>query len=76
MEGGPNGQGLKGVIADNQGGAIVFWDSTSAFNCRAYADRLGSNGDLLWASPAPVCTLLSDERFLWCVDTDGRGGAS
>ncbi|MEW6685102.1 MAG: hypothetical protein AB1393_02715 [Candidatus Edwardsbacteria bacterium] len=74
VAGGPNNQGLNGVVADGQGGAIVFWDSTSSFDNRAYADRLGPNGNLLWAASAPVCTLLSGDRFLWCVGTDSRGG--
>lgn len=67
---------LPDIMYDGNGGAIITWtDVRSGTNADIYAQRLDSEGKLLWpADGVPVCTSICSERCR-SITTDGSGGA-
>jgi hypothetical protein len=45
------------IAADGEGGAVIVWaDERVDYNINIYAQRINSNGDLVWPEDTPVCT--------------------
>lgn len=63
------------AVADGAGGMIVSWLDARAVNYDVYAQRMNSNGDLLWPSTGlPVVTSVGDQTEFAMV-SDSLGGA-
>jgi hypothetical protein len=63
------------AVGDGLGGAIVAWvDRRSGTDSDIYAQRLGSNGDLLWAAAGvAVCSAAGDQFGLGMSSNAGNG---
>jgi len=70
------GSQLPDIVEDGTGGAIITWnDVRSGANPDIYAQRLDSEGRLMWpVEGVPVCTTACSERCRG-ITTDGAGGA-
>ncbi len=69
-----NNTGRATVVSDGNGGAIVCWSEAGAFG-DLYAQRIDSNGALLWPGGVLICsgTVAWGEAPQLC--SDGNGGA-
>ena len=59
-------------VADNAGGAIVAWKSSSG---NIYAQRIDESGVLQWGSAGMVVSAANGDQTLPQMTTDGNGGA-
>ncbi|MEW6685889.1 MAG: hypothetical protein AB1393_06750 [Candidatus Edwardsbacteria bacterium] len=74
VAGGSGDQGPNGVVEDMCGGVTISFGVAGPFpDGYLYATRLDKDGNFLWASPAPVCTI-AGEKDVSIICTDGRGG--
>ncbi len=63
------------VVSDGSGGAIIVWQDARNGLPDIFAQRVGANGNLLWAAGGiPVCDA-DDEQVNPKIVTDGSGGA-
>lgn len=64
------------IVSDGAGGAIIAWqDRRIGSNFDIYAQRVNSDGAVLWTSNGvPVCTAAFDQIFVKMI-SDGLGGA-
>jgi hypothetical protein len=65
------------AVSDGAGGAIVVWQDGrhGAGNYDIYAQRVDSDGNLLWATPGvPVC-IAANNQINPTIASDGAGGA-
>jgi hypothetical protein len=64
------------LVSDGSGGAIIAWqDSCSGSDYNIYAQRIGSDGVVRWATEgAPICTT-SGTQWIPQLVSDGSGGA-
>jgi hypothetical protein len=71
------------AISDGRNGLIIAWEDTRNGNIDIYAERIGTSGNILWASGGmPVCTDPGDQTGpeltatgdggLLCIWTDSR----
>ncbi len=69
-------QTLPVITTDGDGGSIIAWQhQTSMGLTDIYAQRIDSNGVLLWATDGvPVCTA-DDYQVMPAITSDGAGGA-
>ena len=73
------GQRLPRVVSDCAGGAIIVWTDLRNGASDVYAQRLGSNGELLWPTGAPstngvaVVTAFGNQVYLDAVSDDAGG---
>jgi len=70
-------QDQPAALPDGSGGAIIVWedDRDSFLNSFVYAQRIGGNGNKLWAPAGAYVTVSSGfKRGLRCIE-DGCGGA-
>ena len=69
-------QSAPRICSDGAGGAIIAWTDMRAFmDLNIYAQRVGSDGNVLWtADGVPVCTEIIHQR-LNDICADGFGGA-
>ncbi len=67
------------VVSDGAGGAIIVWTDLRNGASDIYAQRLGSNGELLWPTGAPstngvaVVTAFGNQVYLDAVSDDAGG---
>ena len=65
----------QGVASDGAGGAIVTWEDFRNFNADIHAQRVSSEGAVLWtADGVAVCTAPDDQIYPSAI-SDGAGGA-
>lgn len=63
------------ALPDGAGGAIIVWWDSRSGNSDIYAQRIDSDGDILWAADGiPVCSATGDQELPYII-TDGSGGA-
>ncbi len=62
------------LISDGNGGAIVIWTVQRPNDAQAYVQHVSSEGELLWGSGVPFCTVPAPQNVPF-LDPDGRGGA-
>jgi hypothetical protein len=63
------------VTADGEGGAFVSWYDGRSGTDDIYAQRIDSEGNILWAAEGvPICTA-SNRQYASKIITDGDGGA-
>ena len=64
------------ICPDGAGGAIIAWSDMREFmNYNIYAQRVGPDGNVLWAvNGVPVCTYAMHQRLNY-ICADGFGGA-
>lgn len=63
------------IVGDNAGGAIIVWEDSLNFYWDIYAQRISSNGTLLWSSGGVSICSASNTQANPRVDEDGLGGA-
>lgn len=62
------------IISDGSGGAIAAWEDTRNVHFDIYAQRIGTDGNILWKKDGvPVCTAEENQNKLRLV-SDGAGG--
>ncbi|TFG16906.1 MAG: hypothetical protein EU533_08655, partial [Promethearchaeota archaeon] len=63
------------ICSDNNGGAIITWESLGEMDYEIYAQRINSNGDSQWIKNGTIiCNEKSGQRYPQiCID--GKGGA-
>ena len=63
------------ITSDNAGGAIIVWEDSLSFYWDIYAQRISSNGTVLWTSTGVgVCTY-PNTQINPKIDVDDLGGA-
>lgn len=63
------------ICSDGAGGAIIAWKDARNGNYDIYAQRINSEGNVLWVgNGVPICTELNDQQNLQII-SDGTGGA-
>ncbi|MBU8922174.1 MAG: T9SS type A sorting domain-containing protein [Bacteroidales bacterium] len=63
------------IISDGSGGAIMTWFDQRSGTNDIYAQRVDSNGNILWTfNGVPVCTAANEQNWP-CIVSDGAGGA-
>lgn len=71
----PSDQSTPGICTDMNGGCIVAWsDWRSGIERDLYAQRLDSNGTLLWAVNGAVVTTKVEREHNERIISDGAGG--
>ncbi|MDI6817006.1 MAG: S-layer homology domain-containing protein [Actinomycetota bacterium] len=72
----PNNQIAPSIISDGEGGAITVWtDFRSGTDNDVYAQRMNSEGKVLWrANGIPIATG-SGDQVMPVIASDGSGGA-
>ncbi len=71
----PSKQKNVKIISDGSGGAIAVWEDSLAGFWDIYAQRISTNGVVMWATTGvPVCTAIMNQKNARLV-TDGLGGA-
>jgi len=67
-------QGLREILPDGYGGAILIWDDERNGNSDIYAQRLNSLGLPLWSENGiPIITAVSDQNIMHAI-SDQQGG--
>jgi pimeloyl-ACP methyl ester carboxylesterase len=71
-----NWRGYPKILQDSSGGAIIAWrDSRSGEGEDLYAQRVDSNGNVLWTTDGvPICTAEGQQAVSLLI-SDGSGGA-
>jgi predicted lipoprotein with Yx(FWY)xxD motif len=71
-----NDQEFPHIVSDGAGGAIIGWyDYRSGTNYDIYAQRVDSNGNVLWATNGEaICIASGNQSGPWMA-SDGSGGA-
>jgi len=68
-------QSYPQLISDGVGGAIIVWEYHLGGSARIYAQRVNSNGVMLWTTDGvPICTAAENQEHPQLV-SDGSGGA-
>ena len=63
------------LVSDGAGGAIIMWQDKRSGNYDIYAQRVDTNGTVLWTTDGvPICTTADDQGYSQLV-SDGAGGA-
>ncbi len=71
-----DGQEGPQMISDGTGGAIITWqDWRNGLNTDIYAQRIDSNGNLLWAANGTAISTASDNQEWPHLCSDGSQGA-
>lgn len=69
-------QSTPNICADGQGGCIVSWsDWRSGIERDIYAQRLDSNGNILWINDGVIVTNKPNREHNEKIVSDGQGGA-
>ncbi len=68
------------IISDGGGGAIVCWNDrrngrNGTYNDEVYAQRIGSNGNILWTTNGIKVTPANVWSYTYSMCSDGNGGA-
>jgi hypothetical protein len=75
----PNGQWKLNLISDGTNGSIISWtDSRNGIgsnNYDIYAQRVNSNGNIMWTNNGIVVSNANDEQFEQKIISDANGGA-
>jgi len=75
----PNEQSYPGITPDGSGGAIIAWEDLRNGNDRdIYAQRVDSNGNILWKVGGVIIfdsTVATNYIRVLQITTDGSGGA-
>jgi hypothetical protein len=74
------GQNEIKMISDGNGGVIICWNDkrnglNGIFNDEVYAQRIGSNGNILWTIDGIKVTPSNVYRYTNSMCSDGNGGA-
>ena len=73
-----NSQGKPNIISDGAGGAIIVWQDERDLlttGIDIYAQRIDSNGNLLWDPNGVPISTVDDDQSLPELVSDGAGGA-
>ena len=71
----PNDQLKPKMVSDGSGGAVIVWEDSRNGNLDIYAQRIDSNGNLLWQSDGvAICTTAQPQEWPQ-ITSDGAGGA-
>jgi hypothetical protein len=73
----PGKQWNPEIAPDGEGGAIVAWQDARSGedNCDLYAQRIGSDGVVTWASDGAVLCTAAGKQWCQAIASDGAGGA-
>jgi hypothetical protein len=68
------------IISDGSGGAIICWNDkrngrNGTYNDEVYAQRIGSNGNVLWTTNGIKVTPANVWSYTYSMCIDGNGGA-
>jgi hypothetical protein len=68
------------IISDGNGGAIICWNDkrhglNGTYNDEVYAQRIGSNGNILWTTDGIKVTPSNVWSYTYSMCSDGNGGA-
>ena len=75
---GDNTQGTPRIVSDGVGGAIIVWHDERDLlttGMDIYAQRIDSNGNLLWDPDGVAISTVDDDQSLPELISDGVGGA-
>jgi len=68
-------QWISYICSDGEGGAIITWIDDRGSDLDIYAQRVDSNGTVIWTTNGvPICTASNDQRIS-DICSDGIGGA-
>ncbi|MCZ7556198.1 MAG: T9SS type A sorting domain-containing protein [Bacteroidia bacterium] len=70
-----NVQMRPAIISDGQGGAIIAWEDYRGGLGDIYAQRVSSNGAVLWQNDGVPLATVSGTRYAPVIATDAAGGA-
>ncbi|MCK4539487.1 MAG: hypothetical protein KAV42_11885, partial [Candidatus Krumholzibacteria bacterium] len=66
---------LSEIVSDGAGGSIIVWQDNRNGDMDIYAQRIDSNGAVLWTiDGVPICTA-TGEQSIPRITSDGAGGA-
>jgi hypothetical protein len=72
---GKTGLGLGAMVSDGAGGAIITWHDRRDFYNGIFAQRIDSNGTVMWTTNGvTVCSLVEHQQYP-ALAPDGSGGA-
>jgi hypothetical protein len=72
---GQTGLALGGIVSDGAGGAIITWHDRRNFYNGIFAQRIASNGTVMWTTNGvTVCSLIEHQQTP-ALAPDGSGGA-
>jgi len=72
---GQTGLTLGGMISDGAGGAIITWHDRRDFDNGIFAQRIASDGTVMWTSNGVTVSSLTEHQQKPAIAPDGSGGA-
>jgi hypothetical protein len=63
------------IVGDGNGGAIITWQDARSNNNDVYAQKIGSDGTVKWATNGVAICIASGDQISPVIIDDGSGGA-